>query len=166
MLSFQQARDIAENYIHTPGFSKPYEIVIADNYIIEKPYAWIFPYNTKRALEGDIFASLGGNSPIFVDKQDGNISIFPSYLSLEGMIDKYEEERQIWHLKLTSNAYAETGQLRTLKRLLNLSQGELAALKINKSLVIDKGSKTRLESLAELLAKNGIHSEVVLASEI
>ncbi len=157
MLSFQEARDIAAKIVEQSGSSNRYDIIIIDAHIIETPYAWVFPYNTRGALEGDIFCALGGNSPVFVSKKDGTVSTFPSYLTTERMIDQYEEEREIGHLKLITNVYAEVAKLLKLKQVLNLSQEELANLKVNQNPTICKGSKTRLDKLAALLAENGIH---------
>ncbi|SHN40633.1 YrhB domain-containing protein [Chitinophaga sp. CF418] len=164
MLSFEQARDIAEKHLDIPRNSgDKYDIIIIEKYIIERPYAWIFPYNTKGAIEGDILYALGGNSPVFVDRHDGTISRFPSYLSMEGMIDVYEEQRKSWHLKLTINIYSEISKLLTLKRLLNLSQNELAVLKAKEEAVLDKGAQTRLKQLSGILSQHGINTEVLLA---
>ncbi|PWV56281.1 hypothetical protein C7475_101796 [Chitinophaga sp. S165] len=47
MLSFQQARDIAAKIVEQPGSSSRHDIIIIDDHIIETPYAWVFPYNTR-----------------------------------------------------------------------------------------------------------------------
>lgn len=164
MLSFEQAKSIAEKLLEiSPDSNDKSDIVIIKKYIVEKPYAWVFPYNTRGALEGDIQYALVGNSPIFVDKRDGTISRFPTYLSMEGMIDAYEEEHKSWHLKLATNIYSETSKLLSLKRLLNLSQSELAVLKAKEEFILDKGAQKRLKKLSKLLSQHGINTKVLLA---
>lgn len=76
MLSYHQARAIAESKIQQWRHPDD-QLVIVENKIIEKPYAWIFPYTSKKFLEtGDYRYALGGNSPLFIDKLDGRISTF------------------------------------------------------------------------------------------
>lgn len=164
MLSFQQAREIAENEIQKHLFKPDYEIVIVETGIMEKPYAWIFPYASKRRREGDINYALGGNSPIFVNKHNGQVSIFPSYLSVEGMIDAYEEKNQVWSLRISTGIYSDVKKLLALKGHLTLEQQDIVTLKAKNTEMVTTGSKTRLDRLAALLRTSDIGSEIVLTN--
>jgi len=162
MLSFQQAKEIAEKSIQGQRHPSDAKLIIVDSDIIEKPYAWIFPYSTKQWLEGDINYALGGNAPLFIDKQDGRISTFRTGLSIDGMIDEYEEQNKVWCLKITPDIYSNTEKLLVLKNVLKFSQSEIMRLKENNSEVVTTGSKRRLEDLAFLLGNSGIANEIVL----
>lgn len=160
MLSFQQAKEIAEKIIETYHCPEDDKLVIIDSRIIEKPYAWIFPYTSKRWLEGDINYALGGNCPLFIDKRDGRISMFRTGLSIEGMIDEYEEQNKVWYLKISGSVYSDLQKLYALKNVLKLTQIELTELKINGAVIIDKGAQRRLNNLTDLLKRSGIESEI------
>jgi hypothetical protein len=59
---------------------------------VERPYGWIFSYNTIRALEtGDYTQGLVGNGPLLVRRNDGRIIRFPSLYSAVAAAEAYEE---------------------------------------------------------------------------
>lgn len=59
---------------------------------VERPYGWIFSYNTSRALEtGDYTQGLVGNGPLLVRSGDGRIIRFPSLYSAIAAAEAYEE---------------------------------------------------------------------------
>ena len=161
MLSFQQAKEIAEKTIQDWPDIFDDTLIIIDREIIETPYAWIFPYTSKRWLEGDDNYAILGNAPLFIAKQDGRISTFSTAFSVDKMIDEYEEKNRCWCLKLTTDIYSETKKLLTLKNILEATQNEILELKTKGSLVVDSGAKRRLERLADLLKKHGIDNEII-----
>ena len=166
MISFQQARDIAEKIIQNKCHGVDVKLIIVDDQIIDKPYAWIFPYTSKQWLEGDFNYALAGNSPLFVEKQDGRVSTFRTGLSVEGMIDEYEELNKTWSLKIPTSIYSNKMKLLALKRHINLTQLEITELKLNNINTVVVGSKNRLNRLAELLKMSEIENEIVLTSGI
>jgi len=104
MLSYLQARAIVESKIQ--NWHHPYDkLVIVEKGIIEKPYAWIFPYTSQKWLEtDDIKYAIAGNAPYFIDKLDGRISRFRSQrrlaalstlLKAEGMASQIDQAIQI-----------------------------------------------------------------------
>jgi len=169
MLTYQQARRIAESEIQ--DWRSPNDpddrLVIVGSDIIEKPYAWIFPYTSQKwLLTGDIRYAIAGNAPLFIDKLDGRISTFRTGLSREGMIDEYEEQNKIWRLTVTTPIQHDTPKQLHLKSILNLSLEELAALKAQTHPIITRGSRHRLERLATKLKTNGIDTNIELAIKI
>lgn len=167
MLSFQQAKKIAETVINSYPHTSDDELIIVEDKIIETPYAWIFPYTSKRWLEsGDINHAIGGNAPIFVNKQNGHVSTFPTGLSIERMIDAFEEQNRSWSLKISIDTYSDTAKLLAVKKSLNITQNEVIELKSSKAETVDMGAKNRLEILADLLKTSGISSKVELTAEI
>jgi len=164
MISFQQAREIAEKEIQNYHFKPDLEIIIVETEIIEKPYAWIFPYTSKRWLEGDLNYGIAGNAPLFIDKKDGRVSTFRTGLDIEGMIESYEEKNQIWVLKIPTLTYSDTKKLLALKGHLKLEQKDMMNLKSKNSEIVATGSKAKLERLSSLLGSSNIDSEIVMNS--
>ena len=162
MISFPQAREIAENIIQSQDYRTDDKLIIVDSQIIERPYAWIFPYTSKRWLEGDFNYAISGNGPLFIDKRDGRNSTFCTGLSVEGMIDEYEEQNKTWSLRISTAIYSDVEKLHALKAHLNLEQKEIAKLKSKNIDVVCAGSRTRLNKLAALLGTCEINSEIVL----
>ncbi len=70
----------------TPG--TPFAIV--ESHTIEKPYGWIFFYQSKKFLESGLSQDkLTGNGPIIVNKYDGTIEFLGSSTTWE-LIAEYE----------------------------------------------------------------------------
>jgi len=167
MLSFLQAIEIAETVINNHHYTSDDELIIVEDEIIERPYAWIFPYTSKRWLEsGDIYHAIGGNAPIFVNKQNGRVSTFLTGLSIEQMIDAFEEQNRSWSLKILIETYSDTAKLLALKNLLDRTQSEVMELKSSNAETVDMGAKTRLIIVAGLLKTSGISSKIELTVEI
>jgi hypothetical protein len=51
----------------------PDELVIVDEQVREVPGGWVFPYTTRGFLEGDMRYAVGGNVPIFIDRESGEM---------------------------------------------------------------------------------------------
>jgi hypothetical protein len=163
MLTFQQARQIAENKIKEKYIlGDAGGLAILDGETIEKPYAWIFFYNSNRFIETDDDTyALGGNAPLFISKADGQIRTFRTGLSVDEMIEEYEEERCIWSLQLIENVYADSKKLQDLKNVLSLSMGDIINYKNSANLVLTTGSERRLSNLQKLLNSRDIQTELV-----
>ena len=164
MLAFEEARKIAENKLNQiPKGGDIGELVILDDAIVEKPYAWIFGYNSKLFIEtGDMLNALGGNSPLFISKINGLISTYRSGLSLEKMIAEYEEEHKLYNLTLTNNIYSNSQNLLDLKKVLGLSTKEITEFKKLNQLIIATGSMTKLNAIQTDLNANKIKTIVTL----
>jgi len=163
MLTFQQARQMAEDKIKAmPLISDTGGLTIIDSETIEKSYAWIFFYDSKRHMEtGDIMCALGGNAPLFISKTDGQIFTFRTGLSIDAMIEEYEEKEQIWKLSLTDNIYADNKKLLDLKRVLDLSNRDIAGYKSSNRLTLDTGSEARLLNLQKALNDKNIQTHLL-----
>ncbi len=46
----------------------PDELVILDHQVFEVPGGWVFPFTTRGWLEGNMRHAVGGNTPIFIDR--------------------------------------------------------------------------------------------------
>jgi hypothetical protein len=157
MITFKQARKIAEDEINRKMFPKDDSLIIIENEIIEKEYAWIFPFTSKCFFEtGNINNAIGGNSPLFVSKIDGLISTYSTGLSIEDMIDEHEEVNKIWNLTLHDNIFSDAKRVLELKLIFNLSIEEISDYKTNNNRLLKSGSYTRLLYLKNELASKDI----------
>jgi hypothetical protein len=74
MLTLEEAKHIA--YKELSEFEKQSNIKLHlfEDKIQEFKYGWMFFYQSEEAvMTGNIFAMLGGNAPIMIDKYDGSI---------------------------------------------------------------------------------------------
>lgn len=79
--------DLAETYEYP-------ELVIDEDATQEKPFGWVFFWNSKEYYEtGDFKNSIVGNGPIVVDRCDGSIHELPTAGSAEQFIEEYARNR-------------------------------------------------------------------------
>ena len=86
----QEAQQIAREYIQSilEDVSMPIEILADQS--VEKPYGWIFFYQSKRYLDtGAIADMLVRNGPILVNKS-GKVIHLPSAIPVDESIRRYE----------------------------------------------------------------------------
>ena len=158
MLTFQQAREIAAAEI-SKQWPNDDSLLIIDDLTIDKEYAWIFQYTSKRYWETkDITFAPGGNSPLFVSKMNGKISSYRTGLSLDEMINEYEEENKIWNLILTDDVYGDTKKMSFLRKVLDLQLDKISDFKTNTAIIISSGAKTRLSSIQKRLGSKNIRT--------
>ena len=73
MITKDQAIDLVNDQLRkmdTPDFP----FMIAERHTIDKPYGWVFFYNSKKFLEtGEFLYRLAGNGPIILNKFTGEI---------------------------------------------------------------------------------------------
>jgi hypothetical protein len=161
MISYQEARQIAEAEITRNKFAYDDSLIIIDELTIEKEYAWIFSYTTKRYSEtNDMNYAIGGNAPLFISKSDGHISRYRTGLSLDEMIDEHEEINKIWTLNRVDNIFGDSTKVLLLRRILDLTINEISDLKSKKQQVLASGSKTRLTKIQTELTTKQIQSEL------
>ena len=93
MVSKEQAQKSVEVELRR-GYQIPDDTyVIVEDLTIEKPFAWIFYYNSKKYLKtGDINDAVAGNGPVFVNKHTGEIKFCGSGISLEKLLLEYERK--------------------------------------------------------------------------
>ena len=67
--------------------------VVADEGTIEKPYGWVFFYNSKKYLETRVISyALAGNGPVIVNKHDATVEFFGTFKSPNEFIAEYESK--------------------------------------------------------------------------
>ncbi|WP_338821563.1 YrhB domain-containing protein [Bradyrhizobium septentrionale] len=69
------------------------QCVVVESSTIERPFGWIFFYQSKKFLETGIFMHrLAGNGPVFVNKVTGEVDFFGSIPPLEVILAEYEKK--------------------------------------------------------------------------
>src|SRR5882757_5970607 len=67
--------------------------VVVEESTIEKPFGWIFFYQSKEFLETGIFMHrLAGNGPVFVNRMTAEIDFFGSIPPLDVILADYEKK--------------------------------------------------------------------------
>jgi hypothetical protein len=63
---------------------------------IAKPYGWVFFYDSRRHLEtGSIFDAIGGNGPLVVLAETGEVVTLGTAKRPEDEIDEFERKRRL-----------------------------------------------------------------------
>src|SRR5712692_1180376 len=92
MISRSAARDIAKAYIANLSNSMRLELALWEKETIEKPFGWVFFYDSKSFVEfGDDSDPLAGNAPIIVDRRTGSIYETGTSKPIEYYIENYEK---------------------------------------------------------------------------
>lgn len=93
IISVDDARVIANSYLLElePQLGAPLQL--ADNQTIEKPFGWVFFYNSKEYLEtGDFRSMLAGNAPFIVNKINGDLHVTGTEKPIQEYIADYEQQ--------------------------------------------------------------------------
>ncbi|WP_264553008.1 hypothetical protein [Flavobacterium sp. N2038] len=96
MLTFEQARKIvSDNLLEHSKLLDNDSLVILDHLTVEKPYGWIFYYDSKfwQNENRDSTYIYAGNTPLLVDKQTGKL--VPCCSENNEITYDYEEEEKI-----------------------------------------------------------------------
>ena len=67
--------------------------VVFEKHTIEKPYGWVFFYNSKEFVEtGEFRYRLAGNGPVIVNKYSGSMDFFGASRAPSRFIEEYERK--------------------------------------------------------------------------
>ena len=92
MIDKETAKNLAQKYLDNWWPDCKIQFVICDEYTIERPFGWVFFWNSKEYLETqDPGQQLGGNAPLIVDRRDGAIHVTGTARSIEEYIESYEQ---------------------------------------------------------------------------
>lgn len=90
MLTQEKAQAIALTFITDLAQKAGRQYIILEDKIIEKPYAWVFPFNTREYAEtGNIRAMVLGTGPIVVNRQTGAALMAPP-MPIQQYLAQYE----------------------------------------------------------------------------
>jgi len=163
MITFQQARQIAESKIKDVQLADQDTLTIIEDLTIEKEYAWISQYTSSRFLETeDLSFAIAGNSPLFITKFSGQLFTYRTGLTIEQMIDQFEEDNKIWNLSIRDNALSDTSKLKFIKHICKLTIADIANLKSER--IIGIGARQKLLDIQNQLISKNIKTDLYLAT--
>src|SRR5262245_31317707 len=95
MFDLDGARIVAAKYIESldARLTEGDLLVLLHAHTIEKPYGWIFFYNSKGWLEtGDTKYAIAGNAPFLVRRDTGEVRVFGTARPTEWYVEQFERE--------------------------------------------------------------------------
>ena len=128
----------------------------------EMPYAWVVYWTSKRWYETRNFKyAIAGAGPFIISKQTGSVTQYSGAYGTEEALEKYEEEEQLYGLRITADLTSTRSRL-LLKKLLPLSNQEVLHLTREPTAWAARGAQKRLQELRRALLEQGLTTEVVL----
>ena len=98
MITVAEARQKVEEYLRQKYSGKSYELVVMDSLTREEDFGWLFFFNTREFAEtGDMNSALGGNAPLLVERESGE-------LHQTGTAHPVEHYLQIYRHKLSAKS--------------------------------------------------------------
>lgn len=162
MVTREDALSIAQAELATWKFDRKGDVLILiESKTIEKPYAWVVFWTSKRWHEtGEFRYSMAGAGPFIIAKQTGSVTQYSSAYGYESALEKYEEEQKLYGLLIT----ADLTEMRTkllVKRLLPISNQDLLHLVREPATLVAQGTKERLQKLQQEWSAQGLASEII-----
>lgn len=88
-MTHDDARQLALAKLRT--YESPEELVLLDSQTVERPYGWVFFYNSRRFVEtGNVLYALAGNGPLLVC-DDGSITVLGTAHPLDVELRTFEK---------------------------------------------------------------------------
>jgi hypothetical protein len=92
MLTINEALEIVSKRLHQMSHSGDLFVVVEKN-TIEKPFGWVFFYNSNRFVEtGESRYRLAGNGPVIVNKHNGSVEFLGSSKPPFEIVAEYEQK--------------------------------------------------------------------------
>ena len=90
MVTREEAKTIVEREIAKWGSS---DIVVLDEPTIEKPWGWVFFYNSQKYIAtGEAIHALAGNAPFIVNRNTGALEVTGTAKRIEEYVSEYEKK--------------------------------------------------------------------------
>jgi len=94
MIDRTEAVTRARTYVSTLHWPGVEEMVLYEHAVLERPFGWIFFYNSRAFIEsGRPEDAVIGNGPVVVDRRDGSVHVTGSTASFERFLDDYVRSR-------------------------------------------------------------------------
>jgi len=93
MLSLVEGLSLVEKHLSTyEPFPEDDAWVVMPEHTIEHAFGWVFFYNSRKFLEtGDLQFALGGNAPLLVNRESGEVVPLGTARPTEHYIAEYEK---------------------------------------------------------------------------
>jgi len=94
MTTVEDAQQKVEEYLRRKYSNKPYQLVVMKALTREEDFGWIFFFNTREYVEtGDMNAALGGNTPLIVDRDTGELHVTGTAHPVDHYVEMYRRQR-------------------------------------------------------------------------
>lgn len=91
-ISRERAREIALRYLDSSARKVGVELILLDEFTLERAFGWVFFYDSKRHHEtGSISDAIAGNAPLVVTSADGRVHVTGTALPIEYYLQKFEK---------------------------------------------------------------------------
>jgi hypothetical protein len=91
MLTFEQAKSMARDFVHRLEVEAGEELMLLDDVVLQRSFGWVFFYNTKRFLKTKSARdALAGNGPLLVDKTRSRVVQLGTAHPVEEYLEYYE----------------------------------------------------------------------------
>jgi len=136
------------------------ELILLENKLKETPYAWVITWTSKRWYETkELVYLLAGAGPFIISKQTGHITQYSSAYGTKSALEKYEEEQQLYGLRITADLTDMCIKL-LLKKLLPISNQELLRIAKEPNVYVMRGARERLKNIHKEWLSQGLATEV------
>jgi hypothetical protein len=89
MLTLQDAQRLVEADLRANDDFDDW--IVAKSFTIERPFGWVFFYNSRAYLEGgELSSALAGNAPYIVNRHTGEVTTTGTAFPVEHYVDEYE----------------------------------------------------------------------------
>jgi len=94
MTSIEDALKLVEEYLRRKYSHKPYELIVMRSLTREEDFGWVFFFNTRQFVQsGDMNFALGGNAPLIVDRESGELHVTGTAHPVDHYIEAYRRKR-------------------------------------------------------------------------
>jgi len=137
MTTRAEARALVDAFIANDDLPEGDVAIVLDEETLEKPWGWVFFYDSRRFAEtGDLLSCLGGNAPLIVERTSGRLLETGTAQDIGFYLSNYEA---------TGDPHMQPG------RVLELSSGGPGANRIEAARLIAKATSISIGA-----AKRGI----------
>lgn len=92
MIDIELAKRIAREYVQNLPQPCDDSYIVAEQNTREEDFGWVFFYDSERYMQtGEIGYALGGNAPIIVSRENGEVTVTGTAHPLEYYIQKYRD---------------------------------------------------------------------------
>ena len=164
MITHDEARDMIAREIESFRLSDGDVAEIADEHTIERPWGWVFFYNSRQyRATGEFGFCLTGNAPYIVNRSDGSVEITGTARSIEHYIAEYETkietQTEAWALQIDDDSSTDT--LKSIRNTLGLNLSEIRAVRSCIPGTIRTGARSMLEPMCAALLESGISAKII-----
>lgn len=95
MIDFNAAKEIARRHIAGVKVAPGIELVLIEQRTIERPFGWVFFFDSKKYLESQDREYTVLGAPFIVDRRDGSLHPLKTAPPVQHYIEQYEREHPI-----------------------------------------------------------------------